>query len=585
MSDYPYVGLKPFRQRDANIFFGREEQIAQILDKLTQTRFVAVFGPSGFGKSSLVMAGVLPSLEAGFVRAPAGSNWLIAIMRPGSQPFVRLAESLADPLLKDNPEHPYSTLPKQEALFKIQATLRNGPLGIVDLLNEAPLTERTSLLVLVDQFEEIFRYKQEGGDRESAAFVALLIESARQAEYPVYIIITMRSDFLGHCTAFLRLPEAINEGQFLIPRLSHGQFQRAIEEPVTLPQFDGLIKPPLANRIMNDAGTHTDQLPLTQHVLMRLWMSRRSNTITVEDYEQMGGFSTILSRHADQALEGLTEEQQYKAQLLFRCLCDRGPDLADVRHPMAFGKIREVLNVSRDELLEIMSPFRTFERSFITPPEHVEITDETVIDITHEALIRQWASLRKWVETEANSGAFYTRLKDTALRWKQGKASLWRGTDLDLALKWKQEANPNPAWAERYGGEFNTAMEFLDNSHAEAQEEERRKREAKEKEAKAEKNRFLLKAAVIALCFVLAFAGWAVVSWIRADKAEQKISVQLFESHLTHASRLAKGEDFQRAKQIMNQTRSLDPSVEPNRCHTRNLLDWFTHLLLNKVSL
>ena len=216
-----------------------------------------------------------------------------------------------------------------------------------------------------------------------------------------------------------------------------------------------------------------------------------------------------------------------------------------------------------------------------------------MLDITHEALIRQWKTLRQWVDKEAGSAGVYARLKDTALIWQAGKAGLWRSPDLDLALKWRQEENPNPAWAERYGGEFDTAIAFLEQSQAAAMEEERQKNEAKEQKAKSARTRWLLKWAVVMLCIVLAFSGWALVSRSQAVKAkqtatkaeqatkdmEQKRTVELFESRLTHASLLARGEDYARAKEILSSSRELDQSVPESRQHARNLLDWYAHLM------
>src|SRR5262245_51550026 len=190
-------------------------------------------------------------------------------MRPGHQPFARLAQALSQDAVLGIAAHPFAQQSQEEAALYIQAILRRGPLGLKEVLDEIPLPPETNLLVLVDQFEEIFRYHRDGDPEETTAFVALLIESVKQNNWPVYVVITMRSDFLGDCTLFLDLPEAINEGQFLTPRLTRDQLQEAIEAPASM--FHGQIESALVNRLLNDAGTHPDQLPLLQHVLMRMW--------------------------------------------------------------------------------------------------------------------------------------------------------------------------------------------------------------------------------------------------------------------------------------------------------------------------
>ena len=199
MSEFPYPGLRPFGRAEADIFFGREDHIDQLLEKLGQTHFVAVFGPSGFGKSSLVRAGLFRNLDAGFL-AGAGPNWRMADMRPGNQPFARLASALSQASVLGVDSN--AVLPEDAAL-QIQAILRRGPLGLKEVVDAYPLPPATNLLVLVDQFEEIFRYHRDGDPDETMAFVALLLESAKQKDWPIYIVLTMRSDFLGDCTLWV----------------------------------------------------------------------------------------------------------------------------------------------------------------------------------------------------------------------------------------------------------------------------------------------------------------------------------------------------------------------------------------------
>ncbi|MGH8522566.1 MAG: hypothetical protein ACREU9_14345, partial [Gammaproteobacteria bacterium] len=213
---YP-PGLRPFKREESDIFFGREQHVDQLLEKLAQQHFLAVVGTSGCGKSSLVKAGMLPALDAGFL-AQAGARWTVADLRPGHRPMWALAESL---LASQAFAPARGTEP--ESLALLHATLRRGPLGLVEVMRETPLPETANLLVLVDQFEEIFRYRRDIDSQEADAFVALLVASARQREVNVYIALTMRSDFLGDCAVFLDLPETINESQFLAPRLTRDQ--------------------------------------------------------------------------------------------------------------------------------------------------------------------------------------------------------------------------------------------------------------------------------------------------------------------------------------------------------------------------
>ena len=209
MSDAPYPGLRPFRRDEVDVFFGREEQIDKLLAMLGRHRFLAVVGESGCGKSSLVRAGMIPALETGLLAA-AGARWRVARTRPGEAPLRSLAASLLDPAALGLER---AGQPAAEAF--LYATLRRGPLGLAEALADTPLPPRTQLLVLVDQFEEIFRYRRHGDRDEADAFVALLLAAVARPEPPVYVVLTMRSDFLGECAHFAGLPEAMNDSQFL----------------------------------------------------------------------------------------------------------------------------------------------------------------------------------------------------------------------------------------------------------------------------------------------------------------------------------------------------------------------------------
>src|SRR5215471_21653280 len=201
----PFPGIRPFEMDETNLFFGRDGQSDELLTRMQRSRLLAVVGTSGSGKSSLIRAGLLPALYGGLM-GDAGSSWRIAIQRPGGDPIGNLATALADPLVLGSDNHAEI----QAAL--IETTLRRSSIGLIDVAREARLPEHENLLVVVDQFEELFRFKQLRANDDATAFVKLLLESSAQRDIPIYVIITMRSDFLGDCSQFTGLPEAINNG-------------------------------------------------------------------------------------------------------------------------------------------------------------------------------------------------------------------------------------------------------------------------------------------------------------------------------------------------------------------------------------
>jgi energy-coupling factor transporter ATP-binding protein EcfA2 len=496
MSGFPYPGLRPFRKDEADIFFGREEQVDQLLKRLGESRFLAVVGPSGCGKSSLVQTGLLNALETGFL-VDAGVRWRIASMRPGNQPMRNLVDALLKPealeaergeralqgasalagisptvKLEDAEGLPHgSPISKPEIktpdpAAMLLATLRRGPLGLVEALKETPILPGSSLLLLVDQFEEIFRYRDQFSTEEAEAFVALLLASAQQREVPLYVVITMRTDFLGDCALFTGLPEALNDGQFLTPRLTREQCRQAIVAPARV--FEGRVEPALENRLLNDMGTDPDQLPILQHALMRLWtlasQKGKPVTLALSDYETIGGLQEALSRHADEAYGELTERGQKIAEIMFRGLCERSAARRDTRRPVRLQHIADIAETDPEEVIAVAEAFRRPDRSFLTPPAGVMLTPKVFLDISHESLIRQWKKLVGWVEEEAESATSYHRLLETARLWQANKADLWGPLDLEISQEWRGKQDPNEFWAERYGGGFALAMEFLESS-------------------------------------------------------------------------------------------------------------------------
>ena len=470
----PYPGLRSFTREDARFFYGREEQTDQVLKKLRRARFLAVVGPSGCGKSSLIRAGMMAALEGGLMDW-AGGHWEMAEMRPGKQPFAALVEGLLSEKALRGRLLPASRSPaeKQETIGLLRATLRAGPLGLCEALKQSKLPERTNFLLLVDQFEEIFAARREGHVDETDAFVALLLATAAHRDLPLYVVITMRTDYLGDCPVFLGLVEAMNRSLFLTPQLDRDQRAAAILLPARLSEGD--IEGELVNHLLNEACASPDQLPLLQHLLMRMWTlaSKEANKagerptgplLRFKHYDVAGRFERALSKHAGSAYEELDPRQQEIAKVLFRAICELGHDGRERRRLVAVQTIAELAIATVEEVVAVADVFRSQGRNFLMPPLERPLTPETNIDISHEALIRNWDKLKEWVNAEAKSAEIYLLLQRTAHRHEEGRAALWRTPDLEYALEWERKEKPSPKWAARYGGDFALAMQFLRQS-------------------------------------------------------------------------------------------------------------------------
>ena len=469
----PFPGIRPFEMDETNLFFGRDGQSDELLKRMQRTRLLAVVGTSGSGKSSLIRAGLLPALYGGLMGA-AGSSWRIAILRPGGDPMGNLAIALDDPLVFGSE----SNSEIQTAL--IETTLRRSSIGLIDVTRQARMSEHENLLVVVDQFEELFRFKQSQSSDDATTFVKLLLEASAQQEIPIYIIITMRSDFLGDCSQFTGLPEAINNGQYLIPRMSRDERQSAIVGPIAV--GEGQISAPLVSRLLNDVGDNPDQLPILQHALMRTWdywSAHRLNgdPIDLDDYNAIGTMSEALSRHADEAFNELPgERSRLIAEQLFKRLTEKGADNREIRRPTPLAELCAVCQASEAEIATIIDVFRSEGRSFLMPPAGTKLISETVIDISHESLIRNWTRLQQWVDEEAQSSRTYRRLAEAAVLHREGHEGLLQDPALQIALDWFEKNHPTAAWAQRYHPEFEEAKKYLEAS-CEAREDALRERE------------------------------------------------------------------------------------------------------------
>src|SRR4051812_9762552 len=476
----PFPGLRPFRSDEHHLFFGREEQTAALLQLLRTNRFLAVVGTSGSGKSSLVRAGMIAELHGG-TRTQAGSTWEVMVLRPGGSPIENLARAFIAADLYDASDP--STLPR------LLATLSRSRFGLVEAMKQSELFEPgTNLLVVVDQFEELFRFRQQSIDSEetAAAFVNLLLTASEQAECPIYVTITMRSDYLGDCSEIPGLAEAVNEGEYLIPRLLRDQKRDAIEKPIGV--GGAKISPLLVQRLLNEVGDDPDQLPVLQHALMRMWDawsagSDHHRPIDFGDFESTGGLGAALSNHADEIYDALPDDRHRSAcGKLFKALTVKGADNRGIRRPTRLAQLQAIAASDRATVTTVLDAFRASGVTFLMPGTEAELSDRTVLDLSHESLMRGWQRLRGWVEEEAQSARIFRRLLDTARLWGDGKAGLFRDPDLQIALSWREQEAPNAEWAEQYGGHFDTAIGFLETSNAEAAAERQAREEARQRE-------------------------------------------------------------------------------------------------------
>ena len=445
----PFPGLRPFREDEEYLFFGRENQVDAMVDKLADTHFLAVVGTSGSGKSSVVNCGLRPAVRQGLM-ARAGAAWRMAQFRPANDPIRAVARALGqDGVLFREPVA--EGLPLAEI---IETTLRMSKLGLIDIFEQARLDEGVNLLVVVDQFEELFRYRQlgaagGGGDQrmseEAAAFVNLLLEVKQQKTCPIFVVLTMRSDFLGDCAQFSGLAEAINAGLYLVPRMTRDERRAAIEGPVKVAGAE--IAPVLLTRLVNDVGDNPDQLSILQHALNRTWArwqdeGRDEEPLDLPHYEAIGTMAHALDKHAEQAYAELGDaRRQQICEKMFKALTDKATDPRGVRRPTKVRDLCALADATEAEVAHVVDVFRVPSRSFLMPPAGEALRGETVIDISHESLMRVWRRLDAWADEEREFLIGKQQLKQELHDWEQAadtdKApALLTGLKLNRARGW-----------------------------------------------------------------------------------------------------------------------------------------------------
>lgn len=463
----PFPGLRPFGIEEGHLFFGREGQSDEVLVKLAENKFVGILGASGSGKSSFMYCGLIPSLVGGFM-TEAGSNWRVVVARPGGGPIDNLAEAL---LIKDKA---YKSLSEEDKLIRktiIGTVLRSSSLGLVEVVKQLKTEDDQNILIVIDQFEELFRFRKleaaTSDMDESSAFVNLLLEAIHQFEEPIYVTITMRSDFIGECAKFPDLTQMINDSHYLIPQMTRDQKRTAIEGPVAV--GGGKIAPRLTQQLLNDVGDNPDQLPILQHALMRTWANwvetrKKGEFMDLRHYNAIGTLREALSQHANEAYDSLSRREKEICEVMFKSLTERGNENQGIRRPTKLGTIAAIAGVTEDEVIRVVDKFREPGRSLLMPPYGIRLDSDTVVDISHESLMRIWDRLKRWLDEESKAAEMYLKLSEAAERFQEGKASLWKMPDLQLALNWREENRPTLVWGQRYNPAFERTMVFLETS-------------------------------------------------------------------------------------------------------------------------
>jgi len=534
----PFVGLRPFESDESLLFFGRKEQIGELMQRLHAHHFVGVVGSSGSGKSSLIKAGLIPRLKAGYLVGER-DRWILSISKPGESPVYNFISNLAQAL-----DLNLSAAALEKLVIKVK---EEGTSAVLELLKTPLSNNRTNIFILVDQFEELFRFSMETNDDkkhdEAIEFVNILLALSKRHDLPIYVVITLRSDFVGECSLFFGLPEALNSSQYLVPRLTRVQLTHAIEGPIRL--YGGKINPALTARLINEVERLKDELPLLQHVLMRTWdyemKTDNNGELDIHDYEAIGGIENALSIHANEALEGMSELEKKQSEIMFQALTTTDHNGRKIRRPAHLGEIVKLTGSNADAIQKLINHFNNDKRSFLVVNKGAN-TSDPLVDISHESLIRQWETLSKWADDENNSAKTYLHISESATLNKEGKKDLLGGAELEVALQWLNLRKPDAVWAGRYNDNFKETLDFLNKSIKQAEIDKEQKEEARKTALLAKEQKKLLKRTTGLLIVVGIFLIAAIISTI----------------NFYNQKKLAFAEELKAKKALEINTRALD---------------------------
>ena len=491
----PYQGLHTFEEEDAEFFFGREADVQRLLEKLKGSRFLAVVGPSGSGKSSLVRAGLLPALRANGL--PGSGQWEVCVFKPGAHPLTALAAHLG------RLGHQGAM---QQTLDQLQADPRTLHLASSLAMVERPAGER--LLLVVDQFEEVFTLCRDEAER--AAFLANLLYAAAIPDGRCAVVLTLRADFYPRCAAYPELASRLGANQYLVSPLVGQGLRDAITKPAT--RVGLTFEPGLVERILQEVQSQPGALPLLEHALLELWERRRGNQLTLAAYEEIEGVAGALAKRADASFAALTPEQQAIARRAMLRLTQPGEGTEDTRRRAELEELT-TRPEERDQVQQVVDAL-VADRLLTTSGD--ERTGAQWVDVAHEALIRGWPRLRQWLEEDRQGLLVHRRLTEAAHDWQEAGRDpdlLYRGTRLAEAV----------AFAERQREALNERERaFLAESEA------LRQREIAAVEAARVSRERLRRRVMTGLAGVLGrgllLAGFAVLQWREAGLNAQRAS-------------------------------------------------------------
>lgn len=412
----PYKGLRAFEEADAANYFGREELIEQLVKRLGGTRFLAVVGPSGSGKSSVVRAGLLPAIRRGAI--PESEGWWITDMFPGARPL----DGLEAALLRAVPDPPTSLM---DQLERDEHGLHRAILRLLP-------SDATELVLVIDQFEEVFTLVDEEAVR--VHFLGSLESAVRDPRSRLRVVTTLRADFYDRPLLYRGFAELFKSRVEAVIPLSAEELERAISGPAK--RVDVSPEPGLVAAVLADVAEEPGALPLMQYALTELFERRDGRTLSVEAYRGIGGVSGALGRRAEELYAELDGGGQEAARQLFLRLVALGEGTEDTRRRVPRSEIGS-LDVDQQAMTTVLD---TFGASRQLSFDRDAKTGAPTIELAHEAMLTAWPRLNRWIDAAREELRIERRVAAAAREWVESdrdRSFLLGGLRLEQAEAWR----------------------------------------------------------------------------------------------------------------------------------------------------
>jgi hypothetical protein len=484
--------LYAFQEIDASNFFGREEFTRQLLDAVQQEPLIAVLGPSGSGKSSVVFAGLFPRLRE-------QGNWLIATFRPSSEPFQSLAAILLPYLEPD-----LSETDRLVETRKFAHGLSDGTLLLEDVVNriiqKSPGVAR--ILLVADQFEELYTLCAEPNVRQNFLDILLDILALQpfQRNPKFSFIFTLRADFLEQALAYRPLADAIQDASLMLGPMQIDELTQAIEEPAE--NLGVSFEKGLVERILDDVGDEAGNLPLLEFALTTLWEKQQNRVLSHESYNEIGKVAGALTRHADQTFAALSDEEKTAVRSILIQLIKPGEGTEDTRRIA----LKHELDQDGWTLVQRLADARLV----VTGRNN---DGHETVEVVHEALIRNWQQLREWMAEDRAFRVWQERLRSARRQWQaaqQDEGALLRGIPLSEAEGWLTERSQFLSHSEQQFIQDSITVRERINAEKEAN-----------RVARERLRQRIVWSAISGLIFALALAILAGIQWRQAAQGRQ----------------------------------------------------------------